>query len=85
MSDSRTERDSLGIREVPGGALYGIHAVRAAENFPFPGQSIDRAMIRACGEVKLACAWMNDELHAVSSAHGRHGPGSPDRATRFGS
>jgi aspartate ammonia-lyase len=50
----RIEKDSLGEREVPAGALYGIHSVRARENFPsdtlFPVE-----WYRAVGSVKLAC------------------------------
>ena len=30
----RTEKDSLGEKQIPADALYGIHAVRAKENFP---------------------------------------------------
>jgi len=50
----RTEKDFLGKVPVPAGALYGIHAVRARENFPnqvpFPEE-----WYRATGTVKLAC------------------------------
>jgi aspartate ammonia-lyase len=67
MSEPRFEHDSLGIREVPGDALYGIHALRATENFPFPGYSVDVRMIRAYGEVKLACTRMNIELGALDT------------------
>jgi aspartate ammonia-lyase len=31
---TRLEHDMLGIREVPAGALYGVHTMRAMENFP---------------------------------------------------
>jgi len=30
----RTETDSLGTMQVPGDVLYGIHALRARDNFP---------------------------------------------------
>ena len=30
----RIERDSLGQKEIPSDALYGINAFRASENFP---------------------------------------------------
>jgi aspartate ammonia-lyase len=30
----RIEKDSLGEKKIPGDALYGIHALRAKENFP---------------------------------------------------
>ena len=50
----RTEKDSLGEKQVPADALYGIHAARARENFPdtsrFPFE-----WYKAVGTVKLAC------------------------------
>ena len=32
--EKRVEHDALGEREVPAGAYYGIHTLRALENFP---------------------------------------------------
>jgi aspartate ammonia-lyase len=50
----RTEKDILGEKQIPADALYGIHAVRARENFPdvspFPVE-----WYRAVGITKLAC------------------------------
>ncbi len=50
----RTEKDTLGEKQIPADALYGIHAVRAKENFPgntlFPVE-----WYRAVGIVKVAC------------------------------
>lgn len=50
----RIEKDSLGQKEIPANALYGIHALRAKENFPdnnpFPVE-----WYKAVGTVKLAC------------------------------
>ena len=37
MQNYRRERDSLGVRRVPAKAYYGIHTVRAIENFPITG------------------------------------------------
>jgi aspartate ammonia-lyase len=50
----RTEKDSLGERQIPAGALYGIHAVRARENFPFY-QPFPEEWYKAVGITKLAC------------------------------
>jgi aspartate ammonia-lyase len=54
MTTFRIEKDSLGEREVPEEALYGIHSVRAKENFPgndpFPVE-----WYKATGTVKRAC------------------------------
>jgi aspartate ammonia-lyase len=58
----RLEKDLLGERELPGGALYGIHTLRAKENFPLSGRPVAAALIHAFGYVKLACAQTNYEL-----------------------
>ena len=50
----RTERDSLGEKEIPKGALYGIHSLRASENFPFK-MEFHREWYQALGITKLAC------------------------------
>ena len=52
----RTEHDLLGSRQVPARALYGIHTVRALENFPLAGVPVHPELVHAYGEVKLACA-----------------------------
>jgi aspartate ammonia-lyase len=62
MTETRRERDLLGEREVPGGALYGVHTVRALENFPLAGRPVHRALVRAFGAVKGACALTNQRL-----------------------
>ena len=50
----RTEIDALGMKQIPSDALYGIHSVRARENFPgnspFPIE-----WYKAVGITKLAC------------------------------
>jgi aspartate ammonia-lyase len=58
----RTESDLLGELAVPAGALWGIHTQRALENFPLSGRPVNRGLVRAFGEVKLACARTNHEL-----------------------
>lgn len=50
----RTEKDFLGERQLPDDALYGIHSLRAAENFP-DKTTFDHAWYRATGKVKQAC------------------------------
>ena len=47
---------------MPADALYGVHTVRAIENFPISRRPIHPALIRAFGAVKLACARTNHEL-----------------------
>ncbi len=62
MSEVRIEKDSMGELEVPADALYGAQTQRAINNFPVSDLVMPRAMIRALGLVKIACAKVNVEL-----------------------
>ena len=61
---TRKEHDLLGDREVPAHAYYGVHTLRALENFPITGTAIsiypDLVVALAC--VKQAAAIANSEL-----------------------
>lgn len=57
--DYRLEKDLLGEKPVPAGAYYGIHTLRAAENFPLTGRPLHRELIIALAEVKKAAARAN--------------------------
>src|ERR671911_2400661 len=61
---TRTERDLLGNREVPTDAYYGIHTLRAVENFPVTGTPISHypELIRALAQIKMAAARANHDL-----------------------
>ncbi|NSY40450.1 hypothetical protein [Leisingera sp. ANG59] len=37
MTKNRIEEDSLGPRQIPREALWGVHTARALENFPITG------------------------------------------------
>ena len=50
----RIEKDSLGQKEIPSDALYGIHALRAKENFP-GNTPLPVEWYKAVGLTKLAC------------------------------
>jgi len=50
----RTEKDYLGEKQVPADALYGIHSLRAKENFPGK-TSFPVEWYKAVGITKLAC------------------------------
>jgi aspartate ammonia-lyase len=60
----RTEHDLLGEREVPADAYYGVHTLRAVENFPITGTpiSIYPELIKALACIKQAAALANHEL-----------------------
>ena len=68
MIKHRTEKDLLGEKEVPANALYGIHTLRAVENFPLSGRCVNSALIHAFGLVKLASAMTNHDLGFIESA-----------------
>jgi len=50
----RIEKDTIGEKRIPADALYGIHALRARENFPDTSQ-FPIEWYKAVGNVKLAC------------------------------
>ncbi len=52
--EHRTESDFLGSRQVPSDALYGIHALRARENFP-DQTAFHEEWYKSMGLVKQAC------------------------------
>jgi aspartate ammonia-lyase len=60
----RVEHDLLGDRAVPADAYYGIHTLRALENFPITGTSISiyPDLVAALACVKQAAAIANSEL-----------------------
>ena len=60
----RIEHDLLGDREVPAEAYWGVHTLRAIENFPITGERIGRhpALIGALAAIKQAAALANGEL-----------------------
>ena len=64
MSTTRSEHDLLGDRDVPIDAYYGVHTLRALENFPITGTpiSIYPELIQALASIKKAAAQANCEL-----------------------
>ena len=67
MTDTRTERDSLGEVEVPATAYYGAQTQRALENFPVSGLRFSRRFIGALGMIKGEAAAVNAELGALET------------------
>ncbi len=63
----RTEHDLLGDRAVPADAYYGIHTLRALENFPITGTAISiyPDLVSALACVKQAAAIANCELGLI--------------------
>ena len=67
MREYRIEKDSLGEKEVPVDAYYGIQTVRAIENFPITGYHLDDAFINAMAVVKKAATRANLETENLES------------------
>jgi aspartate ammonia-lyase len=57
--ETRLEHDLLGPMDVPADAYYGVHTLRAAENFRISGLGIHPELIRSLVLVKKACAIAN--------------------------
>jgi aspartate ammonia-lyase len=64
---TRTEEDLLGRREVPAEAYWGIHTLRATENFRLSRSRVSDvpAFVRAMVAVKKASALTNRDLRTV--------------------
>jgi aspartate ammonia-lyase len=64
MTDRRTETDSLGPKQLPREAVWGIHTARALENFPITGVPLAHfpELVRALAMVKKAAALANRDL-----------------------
>jgi len=62
---TRSEKDSLGTKEIPAHVYYGIQTARAVENYPISGMRAHPTLIRAIGMVKEAAAEANRELGLV--------------------
>jgi len=60
--NTRLERDSLGERQVPEDAYYGIQTLRATENFPVSGIRARPEFISAYAMVKKAAALANMDV-----------------------
>lgn len=63
----RTEQDGLGNRRLPADVYWGIHTLRAVENFPITGQPISSNgdLVWALAAVKCASAQTNRALGLI--------------------
>lgn len=66
----RIESDSLGTRKIPKDAYFGIHTLRAIENFPITGHKLSSLpeLIEALAFVKVASAKANHECRLLDGA-----------------
>lgn len=61
----RIERDSVDTCNVPKDAYYGVHSIRAHENFPITGKQMDPEILKSIAEVKKACVITNNEIGLI--------------------
>ena len=59
MSNTRTEKDSMGEFAVPSDAYFGAQTARAVDNFPISGIRFPRPFIAALGAIKHAASEAN--------------------------
>lgn len=62
----RTEKDSIGIVELPDDAYYGVQSIRAQQNFPLSHRQMEPEMIDSLVEIKKAAAMANYEAGTLS-------------------
>ena len=55
----RIEKDSIGEKQVPVDAYYGVQSLRGCENFQITGQRLKKEFIESLAEIKKACAICN--------------------------
>ena len=68
LAATRTETDLLGPREVPLDVYWGIHTLRAVENFRISGSTVGQepTFVRGMVQVKKASALANRDLGTLS-------------------
>jgi aspartate ammonia-lyase len=66
--NTRIEKDSLGDRQVPADAYYGVQTHRALENFPISGLKPKPAYVEATVHIKKAAAVVNQALGLLDPA-----------------
>ncbi|WP_371375696.1 aspartate ammonia-lyase [Sporomusa aerivorans] len=67
----RLEKDLLGEREVPATVYYGIHTMRALENFPLTEYKVSPVLIKAIALIKKTAAEVNFELGYLTKEKGQ--------------
>ncbi len=64
----RAEEDSIGSKQVPTEAYYGVQSLRALENFPITGERMNPQFIKSMAEIKKACVTVNHRVGLVTEA-----------------
>ena len=58
----RVEKDSIGTKQVPIDAYYGVQSLRGSENFNITGLRLRPEFINSMAEIKKACAICNYQV-----------------------
>ena len=66
LKEFRIESDSVGEKEVPADAYYGVQSLRAYENFDITGRKMYKEQIVALAEIKKATAMANHKAGLLS-------------------
>ncbi len=64
----REEKDSIGIKQVPTDAYYGVQTLRAAENFRITRSKCHPELIKAIVEIKMAAAIANRDAGVIEQS-----------------
>lgn len=62
MTEYRIEKDSLGEKQVPADAYYGIQSLRACENFPISRHKAHPVLVWSIVQIKRAAARVHESL-----------------------
>lgn len=62
----RIESDSIGEKQVPKDAYYGVQTLRAYENFKITGRKIHPELIKALAQIKKAAAITNMDIELLN-------------------
>ncbi|MBK9662186.1 MAG: class II fumarate hydratase [Nitrosomonas sp.] len=65
---TREERDTMGVVEVPAEALWGAQTQRSLQNFKISNEHMPVALIHALAKVKRAAAKVNHDLGLLNAA-----------------
>ncbi|MEQ1778813.1 MAG: class II fumarate hydratase [Nitrosomonas sp.] len=65
---TREERDTMGVVEVPAEALWGAQTQRSLQNFKISNERMPTALIHALAKVKRAAAKVNHDLGLLNAA-----------------
>ncbi|NOZ81298.1 MAG: aspartate ammonia-lyase [DPANN group archaeon] len=87
----RTEKDSLGTKDLPDDALYSIHTQRSLENFGIGEEPFPLPIVHAMARLKQACARANaasgdmdeEKARAIEEAAKEVSSGRWDRSFRI--